>query len=113
MSLRESIEYLNHVREAMTVNTQIDSGISTISERAAGLVDISTPQTPEELADIVQVFASSIEWLDRVRLRADRRWYERLYHGPEYDVWLISWMPGQSTGFPDRGAGRAACFESS
>jgi rhodanese-related sulfurtransferase/mannose-6-phosphate isomerase-like protein (cupin superfamily) len=45
-----------------------------------------------------------------VRLRADRRWYEHLYHGPEYDVWLISWMPGQSTGFHDHGASSGAFF---
>jgi rhodanese-related sulfurtransferase/mannose-6-phosphate isomerase-like protein (cupin superfamily) len=40
----------------------------------------------------------------------DRRWYERLYHGAEYDVWLISWMPGQSTGFHDHGASAGAFF---
>ena len=84
--------------------------ISTISERAAGSVDIPTPRTPQELAGIVQVFASSVQWLDRVQLRADRRWYQRLYHGPEYDVWLISWMPGQSTGFHDHGASSGAFF---
>jgi rhodanese-related sulfurtransferase/quercetin dioxygenase-like cupin family protein len=58
----------------------------------------------------VQLFASSFQWLERVRLRADRRWYERLHHGPEYDVWLISWMPGQSTGFHDHGASSGAFF---
>ena len=94
----------------MTVDTQIDTGISTMSERAAGLVAIPTPRTPQELAGIVQVFASSVQWLDRVRLRADRRWYAPLYRGPEYDVWLISWMPGQSTGFHDHGASSGAFF---
>jgi hypothetical protein len=39
-----------------------------------------------ELADIVEVFASRPnEWMGQVRLCADRRWYERLYHGPDYD----------------------------
>jgi len=47
-------------------------------------------------------------WLDRVRLRADHRWYERLYHGPDYDIWAISWMPGQSTGFHDHGESSGA-----
>jgi rhodanese-related sulfurtransferase/quercetin dioxygenase-like cupin family protein len=94
----------------VSVDTQMNGEISTISERAAGWVDIPTPRTPQELAGIVQVFASSVQWLDRVRLRADRRWYERLYHGPEYDVWLISWMPGQSTGFHDHGASEGAFF---
>jgi rhodanese-related sulfurtransferase/predicted metal-dependent enzyme (double-stranded beta helix superfamily) len=65
-------------------------------------------RTPSELANIVAVFASSDEWVGRVRLRADRRWYERLYHGPDYDVWVISWLPGQSTGFHDHGASAGA-----
>ncbi len=94
----------------MAVDTQVKSGISTISAVAAGPVDISIPRTPRELAGIVQLFASSVQWLDRVRLRADRRWYELLYHGPKYDVWLISWMPGQSTGFHDHGASSGAFF---
>lgn len=63
---------------------------------------------PEELANIVSLFAWSDEWLDRVRLRADRRWYERLYHDPDYDIWVISWLPGQSTGFHDHGASSGA-----
>ena len=60
-------------------------------------------RTPEELANVVSAFASSDGWLDRVRLRANGRWYERLYHGPDYDIWVISWLPGQSTGFHDHG----------
>ena len=60
-------------------------------------------RTPEELANIVSLFASSDGWIDRVRLSAERRWYERLYQGPDYDIWVISWLPGQSTGFHDHG----------
>jgi rhodanese-related sulfurtransferase len=65
-------------------------------------------KTPEELADIVSKFASSDGWIDKVRLRAEQRWYERLYHGPDYDIWVISWLPGQSTGFHDHGASAGA-----
>jgi rhodanese-related sulfurtransferase/mannose-6-phosphate isomerase-like protein (cupin superfamily) len=65
-------------------------------------------RTPEELANIVSLFASSDGWLDKVRLRAEGRWYERLYHGPDYDIWVISWLPGQSTGFHDHGASSGA-----
>jgi len=43
-----------------------------------------------------------------VRLRVARRWYERLHLGPDYDIWLISWLPGQSTGFHDHGASSGA-----
>jgi rhodanese-related sulfurtransferase/mannose-6-phosphate isomerase-like protein (cupin superfamily) len=65
-------------------------------------------KTPEELAAIVAQFASSDGWMDRVRLRTGDRWYERLYHGPDYDLWVISWLPGQSTGFHDHGESSGA-----
>jgi rhodanese-related sulfurtransferase len=65
-------------------------------------------RTPEELANIVSLFASSNGWMDRVKLRADERWYERLYHGPDHDIWVISWLPGQSTGFHDHGESSGA-----
>jgi rhodanese-related sulfurtransferase len=58
-------------------------------------------KTPEELANIVSLFASSDGWIDKVRLRAEQRWYERLYYGPDYDIW-------QSTGFHDHGASSGA-----
>ncbi len=65
-------------------------------------------RTHDELAYIVSLFASSDGWMDRVRLRTDGRWYERLYYGPDYDIWVISWLPGQSTGFHDHGASSGA-----
>jgi rhodanese-related sulfurtransferase/mannose-6-phosphate isomerase-like protein (cupin superfamily) len=87
-------------------NTWIDaksqSGIAAESQSGA------VSRTPAELADIVSLFASSDGWLDRVRLRADHRWYERLYYGPDYDIWAISWLPGQSTGFHDHGESSGA-----
>jgi len=43
-----------------------------------------------------------------VRLRSERRWYERLYQGSNHDIWVISWLPGQSTGFHDHGASSGA-----
>jgi rhodanese-related sulfurtransferase/predicted metal-dependent enzyme (double-stranded beta helix superfamily) len=65
-------------------------------------------RTPEELANIVSLFVSSDGWMGKVRLRAEGRWYERLYHDPDYDIWVISWLPGQSTGFHDHGASSGA-----
>src|ERR1700727_2745496 len=82
-----------------------EAGTTLIATRAqSGTVS----RTPEELANIVSLIASSAGWMDRVRLRADRRWYERLYHGPDYDIWVICWLPGQSTGFHDHGASSGA-----
>lgn len=51
-------------------------------------------RTPEELTSIVSRFASSHGWIDKVRLRAEQRWYERVYQDPDYDIWVISWLPG-------------------
>jgi rhodanese-related sulfurtransferase len=68
----------------------------------------SVLRTPEELAKIVSHFAASDGWMDRVRLRTEDRWYERLYQGPDHDIWVISWMPGQSTGFHDHGESAGA-----
>jgi rhodanese-related sulfurtransferase/mannose-6-phosphate isomerase-like protein (cupin superfamily) len=75
---------------------------------AAKSLSSTVSRTPEELANIVSMFAASDGWLDRVRLCAERRWYERLYHGPDHDIWVISWLPGQSTGFHDHGESSGA-----
>jgi len=80
------------------------SAILTAAKGVSGAVS----RTPEELAHIVSLFASSDGWMDKVRLRAERRWYERLYHDSDYDIWVISWLPGQSTGFHDHGASSGA-----
>jgi len=77
---------------------------SVRAESQSGVIS----KTPDELAEIVSRFASSAGWLDRVRLHTDHRWYERLYHGPDYDIWAISWMPGQSTGYHDHGESAGA-----
>jgi rhodanese-related sulfurtransferase/predicted metal-dependent enzyme (double-stranded beta helix superfamily) len=70
--------------------------------------DKAVLRTPEELADIVAEFARRDGWIEKVRLRTDQRWYERLHLGPEHDIWVISWLPGQSTGFHDHGASAGA-----
>jgi len=76
------------------------------------MVSQSSPKafsrTLNELANIVSLFAASNEWVEKVRLQVERRWYERLYDGPDYDIWVISWLPGQSTGFHDHGASSGA-----
>lgn len=74
-----------------------NTSVATGSESAAVLIP------PSELASIVSKFATSDGWMDRVQLRTEQRWYERLYQGPDYDIWVISWLPGQSTGFHDHG----------
>jgi rhodanese-related sulfurtransferase/mannose-6-phosphate isomerase-like protein (cupin superfamily) len=91
----------------MALDTRLARESRTPSKAAIAVPD-AVSRTPDELANIVAMVASSDAWIERVRLRADRRWYERLYHGPDYDVWVISWLPGQSTGFHDHGASSGA-----
>jgi predicted metal-dependent enzyme (double-stranded beta helix superfamily) len=67
------------------------------------------PLTPGQLAAEVQRLTSSpAEWVARVRLDPEGRWYERIHMTDDFEVWLISWLPGQSTGFHDHGASAGA-----
>lgn len=43
-------------------------------------------------------------WAPLVRYDATCRWYHRLRTGPGYEVWLLSWVPGQGSGRHDHGA---------
>lgn len=82
---------------------EIESDL-TAAKTAAGTIS----RTPEDLAHIVSEFVVSDGWIDKVRLRTEQRWYERLYLAPDYDIWVISWLPGQSTGFHDHGGSSGA-----
>jgi predicted metal-dependent enzyme (double-stranded beta helix superfamily) len=65
--------------------------------------------TPTELAAEVQrLIATPAQWVARVRLDLEGRWYEQIRLADDYEVWLISWMPGQSTGFHDHGGANGA-----
>ncbi len=91
----------------MATNEQLAREASTTAIAAKDLSG-AVSRTPGELANIVSLFASSEGWIEKVRLRSEGRWYERQYHGPDYDIWVISWLPGQSTGFHDHGASSGA-----
>jgi predicted metal-dependent enzyme (double-stranded beta helix superfamily) len=53
------------------------------------------------LADLVRLAASTGEWAGLVRYCEGERWYERLERAENHEVWLLSWLPGQRTGFHD------------
>jgi predicted metal-dependent enzyme (double-stranded beta helix superfamily) len=63
--------------------------------------------SPARLSRIVRSLASSpAQWRSIVQFTADHRWYYRLGQAepsPDYEVWLLSWLPGQETGFHDHG----------
>jgi len=67
------------------------------------------PVGPARLAQITaRAAARPGMWLDLVRFDAARRWYRRLALHDDHEVWLLSWLPGQETGFHDHGASSGA-----
>ncbi|PBC79526.1 hypothetical protein BX265_4330 [Streptomyces sp. TLI_235] len=65
------------------------------------------PRHPVTVADqarlVREIAADRARWEPLVRYDALTRWYARLETGPGYEVWLLSWLPGQSSGFHDHG----------
>jgi predicted metal-dependent enzyme (double-stranded beta helix superfamily) len=65
--------------------------------------------TPQELAaEVRRLTSTPAEWVARVRLDPEGRWYEQIHMGDTYELWLISWLPGHSTGFHDHGGANGA-----
>ena len=65
--------------------------------------------SPAGLAWIVRHTARRPElWRDLVRFEAADRWYLRLSRDAAHEVWLLSWLPGQQTGFHDHGESAGA-----
>jgi predicted metal-dependent enzyme (double-stranded beta helix superfamily) len=64
---------------------------------------VRLPQLVRELAGDARVWSSLVEYC------AGQRWYRLLSRDADHEVWLLSWLPGQSTGFHDHG-GSAGAF---
>ncbi|MEU9334865.1 cysteine dioxygenase family protein [Streptomyces sp. NPDC048290] len=62
------------------------------------------PATVAEFAGLARTIAADRSaWEHLVRYDATSRWYHRLRTGPGYEVWLLSWVPGQGSGLHDHG----------
>ncbi|WP_228718031.1 cysteine dioxygenase [Kitasatospora acidiphila] len=71
--------------------------------------ELTTHLSPAALRGLVTELADRpAEWIHLVRLATEERWYQRLRLTEDHEVWLISWLPGQSTGFHDHGGARGA-----
>lgn len=69
----------------------------------------AAPVTPARLARMVLTVGQRPEtWLGLVRYQSVRRWYQRLELADEHEIWLLSWLPGQHTGFHDHGRSAGA-----
>lgn len=65
--------------------------------------------SPARLAEIVGALAAEPgRWGRLVRFDTERRWYQRLELTEDLEVWLLSWLPGQDTGFHDHGRASGA-----
>jgi predicted metal-dependent enzyme (double-stranded beta helix superfamily) len=64
---------------------------------------------PAQLAQIALRIADHPgQWLSLIRYDPARRWYQRLAQDEEHEIWLLSWLPGQHTGFHDHGTSGGA-----
>lgn len=62
------------------------------------------PVTVAEFAGLARRIAEDrAHWAPRVRYDTVTRWYDRLRTGPGYEIWLLSWVPGQGSGLHDHG----------
>src|SRR3954470_20477716 len=62
------------------------------------------PATVSELVGLARSLAADrSRWEHLARDDATPRWYHRLRTGPGYEVWLLSWVPGQGSGLHDHG----------
>ncbi|GAA2079811.1 hypothetical protein GCM10009801_37680 [Streptomyces albiaxialis] len=65
--------------------------------------------SPARLARTARSFAARPDlWRPRVRFGAEERWHARLEQTPEYEVWLLTWLPGQGTEIHDHGGASGA-----
>jgi predicted metal-dependent enzyme (double-stranded beta helix superfamily) len=64
--------------------------------------------SPARLGGIVRRVASADQWLDQVMFSTDERWFSRLQLTEDYEIWLLSWLPGQRTGLHDHGEAAGA-----
>lgn len=62
------------------------------------------PATVAEFVGLARAIAADrAQWAPLVRYDTATRWYHRLRTGPGYEVWLLSWVPGQGSGRHDHG----------
>lgn len=61
-----------------------------------------------ELGRLVQDVAAAEDWIDQVMFCTDQRWFHRLELSAQHEIWLLSWLPSQHTGFHDHGEAAGA-----
>jgi cysteine dioxygenase type I len=64
----------------------------------------------DHLAIAARYAAAPDLWPVAPRFNPADRWYHRIGEGPGYEVWLLTWLPGQGTDLHDHG-GSAGAFQ--
>jgi len=65
--------------------------------------------SPARLGQLVsEIVAAEHSWRPIVHFSTERRWYRRLVLADDHEIWLLSWLPGQHTGFHDHGEAHGA-----
>jgi predicted metal-dependent enzyme (double-stranded beta helix superfamily) len=77
--------------------------------RVSPILEPTRIVSPAELAVIARRVARQPDtWRGLVRFGVGKRWYVRLEHRDEHEVWLLTWLAGQQTGFHDHGQSAGA-----
>ena len=64
---------------------------------------------PGELCDLVANIATRSDlWRPLLVCDRTRRRYRLMFEDPRLDIWVLSWMPGQATGYHDHGISNVA-----
>jgi predicted metal-dependent enzyme (double-stranded beta helix superfamily) len=79
-----------------------------LTGRAAPRAWVPLLSQHELAAEVRRLAGRPAIWVSRVRLDPEGRWYEQVHLDDRYELWLISWLPGQSTGFHDHGGANGA-----
>ena len=62
----------------------------------------------DHLAIAARYAATPDQWPVAPRFNPKDRWYHRLAQNADYEVWLLTWLPGQGTDLHDHGGSSGA-----
>lgn len=83
-------------------NVQVAPFSAELAARTSELLDQPGDLTVASLEKLVRRLADRPDlWQPLVVVDRERRRYELLYEDDRVDIWVLSWMPGQHTGFHD------------
>ncbi|MGK5530016.1 cysteine dioxygenase [Streptomyces sp. URMC 129] len=82
---------------------------SSVAAPSVPAPPVPASTSPAQLAAIARRFAAHPgTWRPHVRFTRPDRWYRRLEHTVHFEVWLLTWLPGQGTEIHDHGGSSGA-----